>query len=170
MRATIFLVCAALTGCTTAIDLLQKPQDTPLTHAVEFVGLNERTDRAELRAVLGVDPVRVEWCAAFVNAVLELDATPSLNHMPNTNPLLARSFLTWGESVAPEDIRRGDVVIFPRGSQGWQGHVGFYAGTDQNGQWVILGGNQDSTVSYAIYNPRLAIGVRRWTQSAPVVD
>ena len=33
--------------------------------------MHERTDRAELAAYVGVDPVRTEWCAAFVNAVMD---------------------------------------------------------------------------------------------------
>ena len=63
-----------------------------------------------------------------------------------------------------ENIQRGDLVIFPRGNQGWQGHVGFYVGSDDQGRWVILGGNQDNTVSYRLYNPRRAIGIRRWPE------
>jgi hypothetical protein len=64
--------------------------------------------------------------------------------------------------VRSNDIKTGDVVVFPRGSGGWQGHVGFYYGTTPKGEWVILGGNQDNTVSYKMYAPNKAIAIRRW--------
>ena len=75
---------------------------------------------------------------------------------------MAKSFLSWGIPVEPENIKRGDVVIFPRGNQGWQGHVGFYYGKTANGKWVILGGNQANQVRYDLYNPSRAIGIRRY--------
>ncbi len=78
---------------------------------------------------------------------------------------MARSFLYWGERVAREDIQRGDVVVFPRGNKGWQGHVGFYVESQQhNGReyWVILGGNQHNQVRYDLYLPSRAIDVRRY--------
>lgn len=124
--------------------------------------MHEWQDRKELRSLLGVDPVRTEWCAAFVNAVLEMDGIPNLDTIDHRYPLLARSFLGWGNAVDPKDIRKGDLVIFPRGKESWKGHVGFYAGTNQNGYWVILGGNQNNTVNYRLYNPKHALGIRRW--------
>lgn len=129
--------------------------------AQPYVGLQERQDRREIRELVGVDPVRTEWCAAFVNAVLELDNIPNLNNQTKYPPLMARSFLYWGEKVDPEFIQRGDVVIFPRGNSGWKGHVGFFV-EEQNGKWVILGGNQNNEVRYDFYNPQRALGVRRY--------
>jgi uncharacterized protein (TIGR02594 family) len=126
--------------------------------------LEERLNRTELRELVGVDPVRTEWCAAFVNAILEKDGMPGSESVSD-NPLMARSFLDWGEPVLRPDIRRGDVVIFPRGNAGWQGHVGFYVETqmvDGVEYWVILGGNQDNTVSYALYRSESSLGVRRY--------
>ena len=131
--------------------------------AQPYVGLEERNNRTEIREFTGVDPVRVEWCAAFANAVLELDGIPSLNDQDRLPPLMARSFLSWGTRVERSAVQRGDIVVFPRGTQGWQGHVGFFV-EEQNGLWVILGGNQDNTVSYALFDPRRAIGIRRHTQ------
>lgn len=132
--------------------------------AQPYIGLEERVHRAELKELLDVDPVRTEWCAAFVNAVLEIDGIPNLNDQTKYPPLMARSFLYWGERVERADIKRGDVVVFPRGNKGWQGHVGFYVDTQMhNGReyWVILGGNQRNEVRYDLYNPRRAIGIRR---------
>ena len=150
----VLLVCA----CSTTAS------DSVIT-AQPYIGLEERAHRAELKQLLDVDPVRTEWCAAFVNAVLEIDGIPTLNDQRQYPPLMARSFLYWGERVAREDIQRGDVVIFPRGNAGWQGHVGFYVDTQtHNGReyWIILGGNQNNEVRYDFYTPRRAIDVRRW--------
>lgn len=137
--------------------------------AQPYLGLEERQDRTALRELTGVDPVRTEWCAAFVNAVLEIDGIPNLNDQDRYPPLMARSFLHWGERVEPQDIRRGDIVVFPRGNQGWQGHVGFFV-EQQNGWWVILGGNQSNQVRYELYNPRTAIGIRRWSHPVDSVS
>ena len=131
--------------------------------AQPYIGLEERANRKEIRALVGVDPVRVEWCAAFVNAVLELDGIPGSDSV-SEYPLTARSFLQWGDSIKKQDIKRGDVVVFPRGTAGWQGHVGFYVETQTlNGKeyWVILGGNQDNQVRYELFDISRAIGVRR---------
>jgi len=82
-----------------------------------------------------------------------------------SNPLVAKSFLKWGEEVEDEP-RVGDVVVFPRGRRAWQGHVGFFVTSylDEEGKlyYVILGGNQNNTVSYKVYEERKAISVRRW--------
>jgi len=129
--------------------------------AQPYIGLQERVHRNELKELLDVDPVRTEWCAAFVNSVLEIDSIPNLNDQDKYPPLMARSFLYWGESVEPELIQRGDLVVFPRGNSGWKGHVGFFV-EERNGQWVILGGNQNNEVRYDLYSPRRALGIRRY--------
>ena len=131
--------------------------------AKAMIGLNERTNRAELKNFMGVDPVYYEWCAAFVNAILNLHDTPGSESV-SEYPLLARSFLRWGEPVYDEP-QKGDLVVFPRGNQGWQGHVGFYIDTVYiRGveHYVILGGNQDDTVSYEYFRASTAISVRRY--------
>jgi uncharacterized protein (TIGR02594 family) len=162
MRVCIFLVVLILTGCSGSFT-----ENSSVESATGYIGLTEWQNRAELTAFMGIDPSRTEWCAAFVNAVLELDNIPSLNDSRHPAPLSARSFLSWGERIAPKNIKKGDLVIFPRGSQeGWQGHVGFYVETViKNGhdQYLILGGNQSNSVRYDLFNPKRALGVRRWT-------
>lgn len=140
-----------------------EPMQDPTVTAVEFLGMNEYQNRNQIKELTGVDPVRTEWCAAFVNAILEMDGIPSLNDIDHPYPLTARGFLQWGMPVAKEDIQKGDLVIFPRGNSSWQGHVGFFI-QEYNGQWIILGGNQDNTVSYKLFNPSRAIGIRRRTE------
>lgn len=140
--------------------------------AVEYIGLDERTDRSAIRELVGVDPVRTEWCAAFVNAMLELDGVPSLNTLSHPHPLLARSFLEWGLPVDASAVKRGDLVIFPRGRSSWQGHVGFYWGTvsrDGVTYYQILGGNQSNRVGIELYRADRALGVRRWSTLIPAV-
>ena len=129
--------------------------------AYSYLDLQERRDRQEIKDLIGVDPVRYEWCAAFVNAILESNNLPTSNTV-SRYPLTARSFLKLGEKVY-EPIE-GDVVIFPRGNQGWQGHVGFYVGTEEiNGidYYWILGGNQNDKVSIEAYPAYSALGIRR---------
>ena len=163
MRVLFFIIISTiLIGCGGNSDVVSNSVIT----AQPYIGLKERQDRKELKELTGVDPVRTEWCAAFVNAVLEIDGIPNLNDQTKYPPLMARSFLYWGERVERDDIKRGDVVVFPRGNQGWQGHVGFYVETQmRNGKeyWVILGGNQENQVKYDLYSPRKAIGIRRHT-------
>lgn len=151
MKQYVFPIIILLAGCS----------DTQTLKAREYLGLHEQTDRTELEEILGVDPVRTEWCAAFVNAMLEQDGVPSLNTVDHPHPLLARSFLDHGSPINPQDIQYGDLVIFPRGSQGWQGHVGFYVGRYSTGEWIILGGNQNKKVSYQLFESRRVIGIRR---------
>ena len=128
--------------------------------------MHERQNRQQLKELTGVDPVRTEWCAAFVNAILELEGIPNNDH--HKYPLTARAFLDWGNSINPQDIMPGDIVVFPRGNQGWQGHVGFYVttvDTPKGQRWVILGGNQANSVRYDLYDPNRALGIRRGSKS-----
>lgn len=135
----------------------------PADAAKPYAGLHERENREYLTEILGVDPVRTEWCAAFVNAMLEQDGIPSLNTVDHPHPLLARSFLDHGSPINPQDVEYGDLVIFPRGSEGWQGHVGFYIGRYSTGEWIILGGNQNQKVTYSLYDPKRVLGIRRFS-------
>jgi uncharacterized protein (TIGR02594 family) len=136
-------------------------RDNPTIHAIQYVGLTERADRQELKEYTGVDPVRTEWCAAFVNAVLDetgIEGSASVSDYP----LTARSFLRWGIKVT--DPQPGDIIVFPRGNSSWQGHVGFYLKTQQiNGidYYLILGGNQNNKVSIVPYRASKALGIRR---------
>jgi uncharacterized protein (TIGR02594 family) len=142
-------------------NLPKVPSSNPVFTAYEYIDLQERKNRQEIKDLIGIDPVRYEWCAAFVNAILEKHNLPTSDTVSD-NPLMARSFLKLGEEV--EIPRRGDIVVFPRGNQGWQGHVGFYVDTRIVGgkEWyVILGGNQDDSVSIDLYLASKALSIRR---------
>ena len=162
---SVFLLAACgETNSSQAVSILNRPlESNSVITAQPYIGLEERVHRTELKELLDVDPVRTEWCAAFVNAVLELDGIPGSDSVSDV-PLMARSFLFWGERVEPADIQRGDVVIFPRGNQGWQGHVGFYVDkqiVDGKEIWIVLGGNQSNEVRYDFFSPNKALGIRR---------
>ena len=128
------------------------------------LGMNEYQDRTALRQYVGVDPRYTEWCAAFVNAVLADSNMINLQDMNHPQPLTARSFLDWGQPV--EKPQPGDIVVFPRGTSDWEGHVGFYVGWEQKADgrvfWKILGGNQKDSVSIDLYPASKALGIRRY--------
>jgi uncharacterized protein (TIGR02594 family) len=169
MKKLILLSAMVLSGCTmslrdfipSAVQRTPTVSETKLITAIQYIDYSERTHRAELREFTGVDPVRTEWCAAFVNAVLNesgIEGSESVSE----HPLLARSFLNWGTDV--DNPLPGDLVIFPRGNFGWQGHVGFYISTVViNGidYYQILGGNQNNRVSIELYPARSALSIRR---------
>ena len=173
MRVFVILIISFLGGCDVPnreISYKLKVRDWPKQvvvlgpeqTAIQYIGLQEREDRQELINLLEIDPVRVEWCAAFVNAVLEESDIVSNND--HAYPLTARAFLDWGQKVSKEDIQPGDIVVFPRGNQGWQGHVGFFIKKEVINNitfYMILGGNQDNQVSIKAYRASRALGIRR---------
>ena len=144
-------------------NILKVSSDNPASTAYNYYGLHEASDRSELKSFIGVDPVRTEWCAAFVNAVLNESGISGSESVSDV-PLMARSFLEWGMSVDKNDIQAGDIVVFPRGNQGWQGHVGFFLRSVKIGEveyYYILGGNQSNKVSVEAYRASKALGIRR---------
>tara|TARA_B100000965_G_C19508688_1_gene720915 strand:+ start:692 stop:1198 length:507 start_codon:yes stop_codon:yes gene_type:complete len=152
----IIILVLLLTGC--------QPMYTSVQNAEGKLGMNEKQNSRDLKEYVGVDPRYTEWCAAFVNAVLQESNIPNLHDINHPQPLTARSFLDWGESV---DIpQAGDIVVFPRGKEGWQGHVGFYVGWEKHEDgkvyWKILGGNQSDSVSIELYRSTKALGIRRY--------
>ena len=132
----------------------------PVYQGIKYLDYTEKENRSELKELTGVDPVRIEWCAAFANAILEESSI--ISNKDHQHPLLARSFLQWGEAV--DDPQMGDVVVFPRGNEGWQGHVGFYVKEqmiDGVLYYYILGGNQNNSVTVKLFRADSALGIRR---------
>jgi uncharacterized protein (TIGR02594 family) len=135
----------------------------PVYQGIKFLDYTEKEDRRELKDLTGVDPVRIEWCAAFANAILEKSEIPS--NKDHKYALTARAFLDWGEEVKEPEM--GDIVVFPRGNQGWQGHVGFFVKQQEiDGKlyYYILGGNQKNKVSVELFLASKAIGIRRFVE------
>lgn len=127
--------------------------------AAQQIGLNENEQRAALSEYMrnggqNLDPAVTAWCAAFVNASL------SQAGIEGTGKLNARSYLDWGQEVS--NPQRGDIAVFSRGDpNGWQGHVGFFDGYNQDGSIRVLGGNQGDSVSIANYDANSLLGFRR---------
>ena len=97
----------------------------------------------------------VAWCSSFVNWCM------FVSDVTRTNKANARSWLSWGKPI--DEPRIGCVVIFKRGLSVKQGHVGFYAGTDDNGNIYCLGGNQKNKVCISTYSKNKVIGYR-WVE------
>jgi len=139
--------------------------------AQRFVGIKEvsgNTANPQILAMLKLDDDwpdddSVPWCSAFVNYIAWL------LRLPRSKSLRARSWLTIGEVIELEDAEAGfDVAIFKRGG-GKQpgpnvidapGHVGFFAGIE-GGNILVLGGNQNDSVSISSYHMNRILGVRR---------
>jgi uncharacterized protein (TIGR02594 family) len=143
------------------VEPVEADHKSAIAIASRYMGFHERKQRRELREFMGVDPARIDWCAAFVKSVLAELGIPGSDTVSEW-PLTARSFLHWGRRVGHPEV--GDIVIFPRGTESWQGHVGFYYGSEyRNGVkfYQILGGNQSNSVTVLLFPARSAISVRR---------
>ena len=117
------------------------------------------------RCGLGFDtPDEVPWCSSFVNGIAwEL-------RLPRSKSAAARSWLAIGAAVEIEDARPGwDVVILKRGTgsqpgpdvtRGAAGHVGWFAGVEQD-VVLVLGGNHGNAVSIARFQTAQILGIRR---------
>lgn len=93
----------------------------------------------------------VAWCSAFACWVMEQAGYPS------TNNLSARSWLKYGKQTTP---KLGSILVFTRGANAWQGHVGFYVGETAT-HYRVLAGNQGNKVSIANI-PKSKLISARW--------
>lgn len=131
--------------------------------AAQQLGMNETDQRVALTEYLenggvNLDPAVTAWCAAFVNATLQQAG------QEGTGSNMARSFMDWGTAVDQPQV--GDLAVFSRGDpNGPFGHVGFFQGYDENGNILVLGGNQGDAVSVAPYSPDRLLGFRRGEQA-----
>lgn len=148
----MLLAVILLAGCSSPQP--EVPSDEAFTLGI---GLHERNDRYVLRYLIGVDPSKVAWCAAYVDYVL------SIHGIQGTGSLAAKSYLRWGYRVKEPQL--WDVVVFERNGPGWEGHVGFYLGeVVVNGRryYQILGGNQHDAVTIELYPVSDVLGIRRY--------
>lgn len=97
----------------------------------------------------------VPWCSAFVNGIAwEL-------RLPRSKSAAARSWLGMGVAVDLNvAFAAHDVVVLGRGINPAQGHVGFYAGRE-NDTILICGGNQSNSVTVESFPVNRVVGVRR---------
>jgi uncharacterized protein (TIGR02594 family) len=135
--------------------------------AAQFRGRSENNavDRGVLEqffreANLNLDPEKVKWCAAFVNAVL------GANGVTGTGSLAARSFLNFGRDDT-HSPQKGDIVVVSRKGQD---HVGFLESVDKKGNVRILGGNTADKVGTSTYSKGEVLAVRRPPTPAETAD
>lgn len=103
----------------------------------------------------------VPWCSSFVNWCFEQSG------VSRTNSALARSWLGWGKSITYPPP--GAVAVLSRGAgpqpgpevMSAPGHVGFYLGHATAVEVLILGGNQEDSVSIGRF-PALSVLGFRW--------
>lgn len=102
-------------------------------------------------AAIGELTDEVSWCSAFVNWVMRQSG------YAGTDSAAARSWLAWGTPISGPRV--GAIAVLKRGTQSWQGHVGFV--TDYDSSYIyILGGNQRNEVNVSIYQRSRVIGYR----------
>jgi uncharacterized protein (TIGR02594 family) len=92
----------------------------------------------------------VPWCSAFANFVMESSG------IRGTHSLAARSWLTWGRKVDPQI---GAIVVLKRGTEAWQGHVGFITAVTPT-HVKVLGGNQGDMVCEKLFPKAAILGCR----------
>lgn len=116
-------------------DSLGRGNSSLLARANSMIGMSEHGNRGALARVVGVDPARTPWCAAWANAVLRRSG------YGGTGSNMARSFYNYGHR---SNGQIGDIAVLRGGH-----HVGFVAGyTYRNGRRYVqvLGGNQHNRV------------------------
>jgi len=105
----------------------------------------------------------IPWCGLFVAHCI---SSTLLEEPLPANPLTARNWMKFG---APAQPALGSVLVFWRGRKdGWQGHVGFYAGEDA-AAYHVLGGNQGDAVSITRIKRERLLDVR-WPATAPFTE
>jgi uncharacterized protein (TIGR02594 family) len=149
---------------------VMKIEITAFDLAQRFVGVKETAGAAsnpQVLAMLRLDEAwpegdDVPWCSAFMNYIAWL------LRLPRSKSLMARSWLSVGQSVTPDQAEVGfDVVVLKRGSDGpgpevldAPGHVGLFAGLE-GGEILVLGGNQADAVNVARFPLNRLLGIRR---------
>ena len=132
-----------------------KSGNTIIAYADNYIGYTESKNRRELTRKLKIDPVETPWCAGFVNYVLDTTGFKS------TGSYEAASYNNYGKKVTTPV--KGDIVLVRR--KGGSGrHVGFFHSfitEDRVKYVVVLGGNQDGSVSLKRYPASAVTGYRR---------
>ena len=109
-----------------------------------------------------LDPTRMNWCAAFVNGVLQANGVQGTT---GGGKNIATGFLNWGVPVQGEP-QPGDVLVLPKGhpAGGLGGHVGIAVGQVADGPggtfYLMQSGNEGDRVAYT-WEPARGVVARR---------
>lgn len=96
-----------LAAATMAVLCVAQPaQADLLTTMNKYVGMHERTHRASIKKIIGVDPVKTPWCGAMLGAVVRKNGKK-----PPQGFMKASSWKTYGRAVSPSQARKGDVAV-----------------------------------------------------------
>lgn len=106
----------------------------------------------------GIKDDETPWCAAFVGAMLERVGIKSSRFES------AASYLQWGNKI--DKPVYGCIAVFSRVGGG---HVGFVVGQTENGNLLILGGNQSDGVNIKAFSRDRVTGYR-WPGSVAIQD
>lgn len=99
------------------------------------------------------------WCGAFADHVLENLGAARLETGDRYDKLRAAKYLSYGEDVGGvSNAKAGDLVVI-KSQTGW--HVSFFAGLNEKGDVLALGGNQGNSVKVSAYPANRVRGVRR---------
>jgi hypothetical protein len=130
-----------------------------------------RSQRTNIKAGKTTDPVPPwcgYWCADMIMRAdpdFDFSSVRTKGGTEKDDPYnlgRAEKYLAIGEGVSKSDgrydARIGDVVIKKKGKQA---HVGFFAGYDENGNVLILGGNQQDSLNVTPYPYEQVLDIRR---------
>ena len=126
-------------------------------NSATILGWAKRLGSRVLGMIYNADSV--PWCGVFVASCLAEDDIAAA-------PIAVRalSWADWGQTLRPERLAPGAVLVFTRPGGG---HVGFYVGEDA-AAYHILGGNQGDAVTIARIAKSRCIA-RRWPEGRPVI-
>ena len=142
---------------TSAAPSFAQTQDNIFNRAFSYVGLHERSNRAQIKRVTKVDPARTPWCAAFVNGIL------AQLGQRGTGSNMAISFAKY--KTATKNPQKGDIVVIRTGRSRRgrsSNHVGFFEGFKGN-KVAVLGGNQSNRVKISYFSKSSVISYRKVT-------
>tara|TARA_R110000850_G_scaffold90138_2_gene192309 strand:- start:11712 stop:14747 length:3036 start_codon:yes stop_codon:yes gene_type:complete len=105
------------------------------------------------------------WCAAFVNSVLVEGDYERLDYgKDNYNLIRAKQYENYGDKVQDIDqAQDGDLLVtkaYNKATKRWSYHTGFYSGK-KDGDYTMLGGNQDDKVTVMVIQSDSIHAVRR---------
>ena len=131
-----------------------RPQNVARLSAIkQHIGLHERKHRRQIKAIVGVDPVRTPWCGAAVAYSVR-----KAHQKPPQGYLKASNWRHWGTAVSFSNARPGDVIVY-RFKRGY--HVAIFEKHLGKGRHSSCGGNMSSSFKCTSYRNSSVKAVRR---------